>query len=72
MKQSIAVVSFLPDAGHVLPLLRVAAEFFERGYNVVCYLPQECANYLSGYEFEFVSLGPQLTTLSGQVTTRFF
>ena len=60
MKQSIAVVSFLPDAGHVLPLLRVAAEFFERGYNVVCYLPQECANYLSGYEFEFVSLGPAI------------
>ena len=57
-KRSIAVVSFLPDAGHVLPLMRLAAAFFGRGYDVVCYLPQECLIYSSGYNFEFVSLGP--------------
>src|SRR5262249_36374434 len=60
MKRSIAVVSFLPDGGHVIPLLRIAAAFSELGYNVVCYLPQECANYLRGSNFEFVSLGPAI------------
>jgi UDP:flavonoid glycosyltransferase YjiC (YdhE family) len=55
--RSIAIVSFLPDAGHVMPLLRVAAVFSERGYDITCYLPQECAHYLNGYDFAFVSLG---------------
>ena len=64
MRRSIAVVSFLPDAGHVLPLLRIAAAFSERGYDVVCYLPQECANYLSGSNFDFVSLGPAINDVN--------
>jgi UDP:flavonoid glycosyltransferase YjiC (YdhE family) len=57
-ERSIAVLSFLPDAGHVFPLLRVAASFQEQGYQCSCYLPEECANYLRGYSFDFVSLGP--------------
>lgn len=56
--RSIAVLSFLPDAGHVFPLLRIATSFQERGYEISCYLPAECANYLRGYDFDFVSLGP--------------
>lgn len=56
--RSIAVLSFLPDAGHVFPLLRIAASFQERGYESFCYLPEECANYLRGYNFDSVSLGP--------------
>jgi UDP:flavonoid glycosyltransferase YjiC (YdhE family) len=56
MAPSIAVVSLLPDAGHVQPLLRVAAAFSRRGYDVVCYLPAECETYLRGSSFRFVSL----------------
>jgi UDP:flavonoid glycosyltransferase YjiC (YdhE family) len=56
--RSIAILSFLPNAGHVFPLLRVAASFQERGYESSCYLPEECVNYLRGYNFDFVSLGP--------------
>jgi UDP:flavonoid glycosyltransferase YjiC (YdhE family) len=66
MKRSIAVVSFSPDAGHVLPLLRIAAAFQDLDYGVVCYLPQECAdyaNYLSRPNFEFVSLGLALNDI---------
>ena len=58
MAYSLALVNFLPDAGHVFPLLRVAAAFSERGYDVVCYLPEECEKCLKGYDFRFVSLGP--------------
>lgn len=61
MPPPIAVVGFLPDAGHVRPLLRLAAAFSRRGYPVVCYLPQECASYLDGYDFRFVSLGRSRT-----------
>lgn len=62
--RSIAVLSFLPDAGHVFPLLRVAASFQEQGYQCSCYLPEECANYLRGYNFDFVSLGPIMNDAS--------
>lgn len=58
MTHPVAVLSILPDAGHVFPLLRVAASLSERGHDVVCYLPQECEKYLNGYDFRFVSLGP--------------
>jgi UDP:flavonoid glycosyltransferase YjiC (YdhE family) len=56
MAPSIALVSFLPDAGHVRPLLRIAEAFSRRGYDIVCYLPKECETYLHGYRFRFVSL----------------
>ena len=62
MARSIAVVNFLPDAGHVFPLLRVASAFSERGYDVVVYLPQECETYIEGYNFQFISIGSVSST----------
>src|SRR5262245_9725103 len=57
MAHSVAVVNFEPNAGHVLPLLRIAAAFATRGHEVTCYLPAECERLLDGYPFRFVSLG---------------
>ena len=69
MRASVAIVSFLPDAGHVLPLIRIGAVFAERGYEVICYLPQECAGYVDGYNVRVVSLGPAIddTTKIGYI-----
>jgi UDP:flavonoid glycosyltransferase YjiC (YdhE family) len=57
MAHSVAVVNFEPNAGHVLPLLRIAAAFSARGYEVTCHLPAECEKLLDDYPFRFVSLG---------------
>lgn len=56
-EKRIGFLSFIPDAGHVLPLLRLAKYFKLNNCNVVCLLPEECLKYHELYNVEVVSLG---------------
>jgi UDP-N-acetylglucosamine:LPS N-acetylglucosamine transferase len=51
------VLSFIPDAGHVIPMLRIAAEFMKREYEAVCYFPEECKKYADLFNIPMRSLG---------------
>lgn len=56
MAHTIALVSFPPDAGHVLRPRRVAGTILEHGHTIEYYLPQEYEKYLERYDFQFLSL----------------
>lgn len=64
---SVVILSFLPDLGHALPLLRIGRELADAGYEVACYLPEECRSVVDRYGFRYVSLGPCLAPEQRQV-----
>lgn len=53
---SVAVICFLPDLGHLLPMLKAADALRERGHDVTCFAPPDCAGAASRYPFTFVPL----------------
>lgn len=57
----IGFISFIPDGGHVLPLLRMAEAFKEHQYEVICYFPEESQKYTDLYQIPIKFLG-QVTT----------
>lgn len=57
MNQKIALVSLVPDTGHVLPLLRLGMAFVEKQYEVRCFLPQECAAIIKGFNLSVEIFG---------------
>ena len=55
--KNIAFLSFIPDTGHIMPLLRIAYTLKEYKYNVICYFPEECRNLSNNFKIPFKSLG---------------
>lgn len=50
---SVAVICFLPDYGHLQPLLKIADALAEGGFEIKCYVPDECAPLLRRFRFDF-------------------
>lgn len=65
MKQKIAFISITPDAGHVLPLLRLAVYFVEQQYEVRCFFPEECVGLAEEFGISIQSFG-KVTTFANK------
>jgi UDP:flavonoid glycosyltransferase YjiC (YdhE family) len=52
---SVAIICFLPDFGHLQPLLRIADALAQRGFQIKCYVPDECGPLMRRFSFDFVS-----------------
>ncbi len=64
---NIGFISFIPDSGHISPLLRLAAVFAARKYNVICYFPEESIQFADEFNVPVKSLGRVTDEISGQV-----
>jgi UDP:flavonoid glycosyltransferase YjiC (YdhE family) len=53
---SVAVVCFLPDYGHLQPLLKIADALAGAGFEIKCYVPEECAPLMRRFHFDCVFL----------------
>jgi UDP:flavonoid glycosyltransferase YjiC (YdhE family) len=53
---SVAVICFLPDYGHLQPVLKIADALAERGFEIKCYVPDECAALMSRLPFDVTLL----------------
>jgi UDP:flavonoid glycosyltransferase YjiC (YdhE family) len=60
----IAVLSLIPDAGHVGPLLRIAEALAARGHEVRCLLPDECSSLASTYDVANIPIGRALSPIA--------
>lgn len=49
----VAVISFFPDFGHVQPLLKIADVLDREGFEVQCYIPQNCSPIAARFPLEF-------------------
>lgn len=58
MADKIGFISFIPDGGHIIPLLRIAGAFQKAGLKVICFLPEESIKYNRYYNLPVKSLGP--------------
>jgi UDP:flavonoid glycosyltransferase YjiC (YdhE family) len=70
MSQNIGFISFIPDGGHVLPLLRMAVAFMENKYNVTCYFPEESLKYASSFDIPIKSIGKVTNGIDKEVFAR--
>lgn len=53
----VAVWCLMPDAGHVVPLLRIATALRRAGHEVRCFLPEESSSLADEYGLPLCSLG---------------
>lgn len=53
---SVAVICFLPDYGHLQPVLKIADALAAHGYEIKCYVPAECAALMGRFPFEVTLL----------------
>lgn len=55
-RPSIAIICFIPDYGHLQPLLKIADALRERGFQIKCYIAGECRPLMQRFCFEFFAL----------------
>jgi UDP:flavonoid glycosyltransferase YjiC (YdhE family) len=67
----IAIVSLVPDLGHVIPLMKIGAALQRAGASVVCFLPDSCAGLRSQYPLELRSGGPRTSARTRQLAASF-
>jgi UDP:flavonoid glycosyltransferase YjiC (YdhE family) len=58
MTAALAIVSFLPDTGHVVPLLRIGLAMERAGARVACFLPRACDGLRAQFPLDFRAGGP--------------
>lgn len=51
---SVAVICFLPDYGHLQPVLKIADALAAEGFEIKCYVAEECAPLMRRFQFDFV------------------
>ncbi len=56
--RSAAIACFIPDYGHLQPLLRIADALGQQGYSVRCYVPEECAPLIQRLPVQATYLDP--------------
>jgi UDP:flavonoid glycosyltransferase YjiC (YdhE family) len=56
---ALAIVSLLPDTGHVVPLLRIGVAMARAGARVACFLPRACEGLRSQFPLELRPGGPR-------------
>ncbi len=67
----IAVVSLLPDLGHVIPLMKIGAALQRAGATVVCFLPDSCDGLGAQYPLELRSGGPRTSARTRELASGF-
>jgi UDP:flavonoid glycosyltransferase YjiC (YdhE family) len=60
----IAVLSLIPDAGHVAPLLKIAEALAAYGHEVMCLLPDECSTLASTFAVANTPIGRALSPIA--------
>jgi UDP:flavonoid glycosyltransferase YjiC (YdhE family) len=55
-KPSVAIICFIPDYGHLQPLLKIADALQEAGFHIKCYIADECVPLLQRFQFDFFAL----------------
>jgi UDP-N-acetylglucosamine:LPS N-acetylglucosamine transferase len=55
-KPSAAIICFIPDYGHLQPLLKIADALRENGFHIKCYVADECRPLLKRFQFDCFSL----------------
>jgi UDP:flavonoid glycosyltransferase YjiC (YdhE family) len=55
-KPSVAIICFIPDYGHLQPLLKIADALQEAGFHIKCYMADECRPLLQRFHFDFFAL----------------
>jgi UDP:flavonoid glycosyltransferase YjiC (YdhE family) len=53
----IALVSLIPDAGHVVPLFRIGESFAQAGHSTACFVPSEATPSRFHHELPSIELG---------------
>jgi UDP-N-acetylglucosamine:LPS N-acetylglucosamine transferase len=61
---SAAVICFMPDYGHAQPLLKIADVLADAGFDIKCYLADECSPLMNRFKFDFAFF--ENTSLSEQ------
>lgn len=70
--RSVAVICFIPDFGHLQPLLKMADALRHAGFHVKCYIASECAPLLKRFSFESFELDAISRQELGKEMDRFF
>jgi UDP:flavonoid glycosyltransferase YjiC (YdhE family) len=70
-RPALAIVSFLPDTGHVVPLLRIGLAMERAGARVACFLPRACAGLRSQFPLDFRGGGPCTSPETLAIASRF-
>ncbi|QPF86550.1 glycosyltransferase family 1 protein [Bradyrhizobium genosp. L] len=55
-RPKIAVCCFIPDYGHLQPLLKIADALREQGFEIKCYIAEECRPLLQRFQFDCFTL----------------
>lgn len=60
----VAIVALYPDAGHVVPLLKIGALLVKHGHEVTCLLPDECSALVNTYGLMNTRIGTALSPIA--------
>jgi len=71
-QRSVAIICFIPDYGHLQPLLKMADALKEAGFHIKCYIASECAPLLKRFPFESFELDAIPRQELGKEMDRFF
>jgi UDP-N-acetylglucosamine:LPS N-acetylglucosamine transferase len=53
---SVAIICFIPDFGHLQPLLKIADALKGAGFHIKCYIADECTPLLRRFQFDCFTL----------------
>ncbi len=53
---SVAIISFIPDYGHLQPLLKIADALREAGFDIKCYIAYECSPLMNRFKLNYFTL----------------
>jgi UDP:flavonoid glycosyltransferase YjiC (YdhE family) len=54
--RSVAIICLMPDYGHAQPLLKIADALAEAGFEIKCYIADECAPLMDRFQFNYMLL----------------
>ena len=67
----VAILALYPDAGHMVPLLRIGGMLKARGIDVLCLLPPEGATLAGTFGLETKPIGPALSPIAVRASREF-
>jgi UDP:flavonoid glycosyltransferase YjiC (YdhE family) len=67
----VAILALYPDAGHIVPLLRIGAMLVTRGHEVICLLPRECTVLADSYGLTNKQIGTALSPVAAKASREF-
>src|SRR5215510_2888554 len=67
----VAIAALYPDAGHIVPLLKIGAMLVRQGHEVICLLPNECSTLVSTYGLINTQIGTALSPIALRASREF-